>query len=55
MEIFSISCTFMFKEKERVIASAVSISGILAGVTLGSILELGLNSNETFLLVPIIG
>jgi len=54
-EIFSISYTFMFKQKERAIASAVSIGEIPAGVTLGSILELCLNSNETFLIVPVIG
>lgn len=55
MEIFSISYTFMFKERERAIASAVSISGIPAGVTLGSILALSLNLYETFLIIPIIG
>ncbi|MGC8618462.1 MAG: MFS transporter [Thermoplasmata archaeon] len=55
MEIFSISYSFLFKEKERALASAISISGIPAGVTFGSILALNLNSHETFIIIPILG
>ncbi|MCW6158946.1 MAG: MFS transporter [Thermoplasmatales archaeon] len=55
MEIFSISYSFLFKEKERALASAVSISGIPAGVTFGSILALNLNLHETFIIIPILG
>ncbi len=55
MEIFSISYAFLFKERERALASAISISGIPAGVTLGSILALSLNLHQTFLIIPLIG
>ncbi|MCL4412100.1 MAG: MFS transporter [Candidatus Thermoplasmatota archaeon] len=55
MEIFSISYSFLFKERERSLASAVSISGIPAGVTFGSILALNLNCHETFIIIPILG
>ena len=55
MEIFSISYSFIYEERERAVASAVSISGIPAGVTLGSFLSLTLNFHQTFLIIPILG
>lgn len=55
MEIFSISYSFIFKERGRSLASAISISGIPTGVTLGSILALSLSMQETFKIIPIIG
>lgn len=55
MEIFSISYSFIYKERERSLASALSISGIPAGVTLGSLVALNFNYHEAFILIPVIG
>lgn len=55
MEIYSIAYSFLFTERQRGVASAVSISGIPAGVTLGAIAAVSLPMNLAFILIPSLG
>ena len=55
MEIYSIAYSFLFTERQRGAASAISISGIPAGVTLGSIVAVSLSIQHAFILIPALG
>ncbi len=55
MEIYSIAYSFLFTERQRGAASAISISGIPSGVTLGSLVAVSLPIQLSFILIPALG